>query len=136
MANVQIMDEDNLDKEKDNVVTFEPKLLIGGKEPPSTGDTWLDKLEVGTCFLVADNNPMEFMLGLFRISERIGKATVLNSPAAPGNLYVNPISFCRKYRLYETVGVLMDKKEEEQKEGTDDGDREPSAGGSPEGKVE
>jgi len=133
MNNQMAEDEDNLDKEKDTVVAFEPKLLIGGKEPPSTGETWLDKLEVGTCFLVADNNPMEFVLGLFRISERVGKATVLNSPSAPGNLYINPVAFCRKYRLYETVGVLMDKKEEEK---SDDGDREQSPGGSPEGKVD
>ena len=133
MSTQPIKDE-SLEQEKDNVVAFEPKLLIGGKEPPSTGDTWLDKLEIGTCFLVADNNPMEFVLGLFRISERVGKATVLNSPSAPGNLYINPVAFCRKYRLYETVGVLMDKPQQEEK--SDDGDREQSPGGSPESPVD
>jgi hypothetical protein len=83
------------------------RLITGGKEPPDGGSSWLEKLEVGACFLVKEkNNPLDFNLGLFRLAEKTSKAVVLNTPHVPHNLYVDPVAFCNKYRMYEDLGML------------------------------
>lgn len=134
------MDQQSVEA-KDNQEEKEPKrvslqLITGGKEPPDRDECWLDKLPIGSCFLVKENrNPQEFILGLFRIGSRSEKATVLNSPQMPGNLYVDAITFCNKYRLYEDLGVMI-TPDEEKEIANDDGDREQPDPGTQDGKVE
>ena len=132
--------EDNSEDgiEKDNVVTFE--VITGGKEPPSTGDNWLSKKSIGSCFLAKKRaiNPTDFSLGLFRIGAKTEKSVVLNTPEHPGNLYVNPITFCNVFIEFEDLGVMITPQEEEQEKESDndDGDRIQSPDGGEEPKVE
>ena len=137
MSNEQSVESYNKEEKEPKRVSLQ--LITGGKEPPKGDECWLDKLPIGSCFLVKENrNPQEFILGLFRIGSRSEKATVLNSPQLPGNLYVDAITFCNKYRLYEDLGVMITPDEENEiKEITDDErDRlEPDAK-HPDGKVE
>lgn len=96
-----------------NILPFEkPVLLTGGKEPPSTANCWLDKLEEGTLFLVSKQG--DFNLGLFLLLGRTSeKTTILVHKDNPNQkLYINPGVFCNTFRLYETLGVV---KEEEEK---------------------
>jgi hypothetical protein len=127
--------QDNEQEEKEQYLKLVVDNVTGGKEPPD-GETWLDKMPIGSCFLAKEaRNPMEFVLGLFRIGSRSGKATVLNSPQIPGNLYVDPVAFCNKYRCYEDLGVMI-TPDEEKEIANDDGDRLEPDSGHPDGKVE
>jgi len=91
------------------------RLLQGGKEPPSTGETWLEKKPIGACFLVKEkNNPMEFNLGLFRIDHKTDKAVILHHPPIPNPLYVDPVAFCNKYREFEDLGIMLTRKDFEE----------------------
>lgn len=117
-------------EEKDNIVSL--KLIQGGKEPPSTGSDWLSALEVGTVFFVqSKTNPMDFNLGLFRVSKKEERVIMLQSPMLPKEIYVNPIRFCNNYLLYQEVGIV---KEEEGN--SHDGDRVEGDGGVPQDEVE
>lgn len=84
------------------------KLITGGKEPPEGGESWIEKLDVGSCFLVRDkSSPLEFNLGLFRLAEKTTKAVVLQTPHVAHNLYVDPVRFCNRYMMYENLGVMI-----------------------------
>lgn len=124
------------EEEKDNLVKFEPKLITGGKEPPTTGDTWLEALPVGTCFLAKRKamNPTDFILGLFRLSAKTERAVVLNTLEHQGNLYADPVAFCNVFRMYEDLGTLS--TEEEEKEHGLHSDRAEGDSGAPTPKVE
>lgn len=136
-----MLKEDRFNEEQEekenNVVAFE--VITGGKEtPPPTGQNWLEKKPVGSCFLVKKlNDPFNFTLGLFRIGAKTEKAVVLNGKDVPnGNLYVDPVTFCNQFREFEDLGILMDKDTPLEEGEYNDGDRNPHDGSSPSSKVE
>lgn len=109
--------QSKLKQEKDNnIVTLIS--IPGGKEPPSTTETWLDKLEEGTVFVIQDKqNPQDFALGLFKLVSREGtdgKVIVLVSPSFEKPIYVNPTRFCNRYTLYDTLITIKDEAIQEE----------------------
>lgn len=113
------------------------EVIQGGKEPPDTDVTWLEKLEVGACFLAKEKgNPLDFQLKLFRIGSKTPKAVVLNTPEYPTNLYVDPIGFCNKFRLWEDLGIMITPQEVIQEEQENERNREQVESGDTTGKVE
>lgn len=99
---------------KEEVKATGPKLVLlpGGKEPPTTANCWLERFEIGTIFIIqSKNDPMDFTLGLFKLVGVEGiqsKAYILMSPSMEKPIYVNPVRFCNKYSLYDTVAVVVE----------------------------
>lgn len=107
-----------MEEEKEtNVVSLQ--LITGGKEPP-TGDTWLDKLDIGTVFLVKAKAMLEQPLGLFWLLGRTPKAAILKTPSVQDKIYYDPNTFCRQFILFENLGSI----EEIMKEDADGRNRE------------
>lgn len=108
-----------LKEEKDNIVVFEPKLITGGKEPPSEFNNWLDKLEVGLVFTCRDKlatdirQPNYFALALFKIGGRDGKVTFLLSPDNPTGLPVDSQRFCNRFDLFETIDTFVEEGQQQ-----------------------
>lgn len=93
---------------QDGTVT-ELRVLQGGKEPPTSGENWLDRLPIGTVFWAqSKTNPMDFVLKLFRIHTKEGKVITLQAIQIQENIPVNSTRFCNNYLLYEQVGVIME----------------------------
>lgn len=106
-----IEEQDFYEKESNNVVDL--KLVSGGKEPPADGN-WLRELEDGTIFLIEDKNSHDFNLGQVRLLHKEEKSIYLGFivNGNPITSFVNPIKFCQRYRLYETLGVVKDMPKE------------------------
>lgn len=99
-------------KEDEEVKKF--RVITGGKEPPDDPNNpdWLSKLDKGTVFLVQDKlNPNDFNLGLIRLLNKTDKSATLaiKQGEAIIEAFVNPLRFCKKYSLYEVLGVLFDQ---------------------------
>lgn len=99
------------------------ELITGGKGPPTTSGDWLTPLPVGTMFFARNKgNPMDFNLGLFRVTAKEGKVVVLHSPQVPHNIYVDPVRFCNNFFHYEDMGILeIPQEQEETKKEEDNG---------------
>ena len=120
-------------EEEENVVTFTPKLITGGKEPPE-GSNWLDRIALGTVFLVRyKTNPAEYVLGLFRLMHKTDRSVGLQSPTVPHTIWVNPNRFCNVFDLHEDLGTLI---EEETGGANDKGNRFAGVPGTEDPKVE
>jgi hypothetical protein len=126
------------EEKEDNVV----QLITGGKEPPSTADNWLDELPIGAIFTVQDKlasdirDPNYFNLGLFKIAERDGKVTYLQSLDNPKGMPVNPTRFCNRFTKYEEITGYVLAKEQEQERAQHERDRLQGEPGSPVPDVE
>lgn len=107
--------ENEVDLTNSNVLPLRPRLAPAGKEPPR-GPNWLTELDVGTVFLAKEQGP-SWNLGLFFILKRLGKAIKLgvSSNGSPTELYVDPIGFSNKYRLYEILGIEESIRLEDQR---------------------
>lgn len=85
-----------------------------GREPPSSNDSWLTGLEVGSIFLVQDKASLNYLQQQFRLLEKISKKSVVLFTIIDGKetvFPVSPIRFSNRYELVEVIGVL--KQEEE-----------------------
>src|ERR1041385_3442125 len=112
--------EEEIKEEEDNIVDFKPKLVaVGGKEPPSEFNNWLDKLDVGAVFTAQDKlatspqQPNYFMLALFKIGGRDGKVTFLQSQDNPGGFPVNTQRFCNRFDLFETIDTYVEEGQQQ-----------------------
>jgi hypothetical protein len=126
------------EEKEDNVV----HLITGGKEPPSTGECWLDELPIGAIFTVQDKiasdirDPNYFNLGLFKIADRDGKVTYLQSLDNPKGMPVNPVRFCNRFTKYEEITGYVLAKEKENERAQHERDRLQGEPGSPVPDVE
>ena len=126
LTNTAVLVEKEEEKESKNVV--ELKLVSSDGNPPSSGN-WLMDLPIGQVFLIQDKQkPRDFMLGLFRLIGKEGKAVVLMTTASQDPIYVNPSRFCSQYDCYEKVAVVVTEslpKEQEEvlEEANDERDR-------------
>jgi hypothetical protein len=126
------------EEKEDNVV----QLITGGKEPPSTADNWLDELPIGAIFTVQDKlasdirDPNYFNLGLFKIAERDGKVTYLQSLDNPKGMPVNPTRFCNRFTKYEEITGYVLAKEKENERAQHERDRLQGVTSSPVPDVE
>lgn len=115
------------EEERTNILAFE--VITGGKEPPSTGNCWLDELDKGCVFTVQDKlatdlrNEGYFILGLFKIADREGKVTYLQTLSNPKGFPINPVRFCNRFDLYEKLGVLYIQGEQEEGNSNGESDR-------------
>jgi len=128
------------EEEEDNKVVnkgFEPKLILGGKEPPTDyGSDWLTPLEPGHVFYVqSKTDPMDFSLGLFRKLKQDGKVVLLESPQLPHEVPVIPTRFCNKYLMYQSCGII-EVKTIDKKENDDERHRVSGNDGNEDGEVE
>lgn len=131
MHKIATEEEQEKDNNRVNKKGFEPRLIIGGKEPPiDYGSDWLTPLEAGHVFYVqSKTDPMDFSLGLFRKLKQDGKVVLLESPQLPNEIPVIPTRFCNRYIMYQSCGIIevktIDKKEnddERHRVQRDDGD--------------
>lgn len=135
-----IEQEEQEEEEKDKVVKlsgFEPKLITGGKEPPTDhGSDWLTPLEVGHVFYVqSKTDPMDFSLGLFRKLKQDNKVVILESPQLPTEVPVVPTRFCNRYLMYQSCGII-EVKTIEKEENDDERHRIQGDDGGSDGAVE
>lgn len=97
-------------EEDDKVLPFKPKLITGGKGPPS--DNWLVDLKVGCVFLCKNKQPGAFALAQFHVEQKIENAIMLMSNLHNGPeefIWVDPTNFCNVYKL---VAKLYEPDEE------------------------
>jgi hypothetical protein len=100
------------DNEEENVVKFQPRIITGGKQPPS--DYWLLNLPVGSVFLTKGKaQAAGFALGEFHVVYKSDKAVHLmsNVEGPETHLWVDPMSFSNQFRLFE---ILHEPTEEEE----------------------
>lgn len=101
---------ERLEEKKQHVPDL--RIITGGKEPPSTGKTWLDELAPGTCFVAKEmGNTRQWLLHKFIVLGRSEKTTHLASPASSQQLPVDPITFCNIHRLHENLGIVISEEE-------------------------
>ena len=91
------------------------QLVTGGKGPSDPND-WLKDLELGSIFLIQNKyDTNDFNLGQCKLVSRTDKSTVLAFllPSSPEPLVgpIDPYRFCKKYRLFETLGIVREPED-------------------------
>lgn len=102
---------EDLEETEKEIKRVDLKLITGGKEPPN-GDTWLDKLDIGTVFLVKAMGVQQ-PLGLFWLMGRTQKSVCLKTPSVQDKIYYDPNDFCRQFRMHENLGSIEELTKEE-----------------------
>lgn len=131
------------EEEKDNIVTFEPKLITGGRDNGGSEDgvCWLLGLEEKTAFIVEETNVGQTMprwaVAQYYLVKKFPKAVMLVN-SQQQEIFVNPYRFSNAYRLYD---MLYDPKTmppiETEKEETDgQSDRNEPEQSQPDGQLE
>lgn len=95
----------NKEEEKEEQMTLK---VIGGNGGGIDRD-WLSKLELGSIFLIQDNQSADFNLGHFKLVDKTEKACILASSLSPNPIFVDPARFCQKYRKFEDLGIFVDE---------------------------
>lgn len=82
-----------------------PKVIQGGKGGGgnSDGTDWLSELEVNSTVLGQGKKDTNFALGQFTIVYKGSKGILLLVSGTKEPIWVDPIRFCRDYRLYEIL---------------------------------
>lgn len=121
--------KENLMNDDDKVIDFQDaKLALAGGHPGD--ENWLEKLEVGTCFLARERNdkteflPEYHLLHKGQVSTTLMMVSPMGQKAYP---HVDTLRFSRKNVLIEVLGVIKDDEvpfDEDEKE-IDNGDVTP-----------
>lgn len=85
-------------------------VITGGRDGIGSGDTWLEKLPLGTLFLIQHKHPSnDWNLGEFCLLGKTSKACILASQEIPRPIKVDPNRFCKAYTCYEELAILDTK---------------------------
>lgn len=95
------------DTDRDNLIHFElPKLMIGGKQPPTKGGNWLEKLRPWTIFCAKNPKLSNTDLFLFQVREKYANTTVLIvffPKEEPQVRYFSTVDFSNDYILMDII---------------------------------
>lgn len=86
------------------------KLALGGGFLPPTSERWLEEMELGTIFNVAEKQGDGFVSPMFILIERTQHLVKLMSPDLPHPMHVIPHRFRNKYRLTEIQGIYKNEE--------------------------
>lgn len=96
--------------------SWEPRVIIGGKEPPSEGppsgyNNWLLDTPMNELFLVAEMTSSNFSLGMFqkiKHSENNKAVLLYSNPTGHQEIWswVDAVKFGLKFRKFDTIAQL------------------------------
>lgn len=103
----------NSEKEDDPVPLWIPRVITGGKEPPSEYECWLERLPVGTVFIAGYMT--HYHGDLYELLWKGSKYYLLHQEGMyERDLYVLPHRFSNEHLEYEILGHNPPKEEEQE----------------------
>jgi len=113
---------EEIEEEERVKAPFIPRIITGGKDPTDPNDpNWLSSLDQYTSFLVQNKKDTQFALGEFRVIYKSIKSILVLSSNMKEPIWVDPIRFCRDFRLHEILQTgeeyLLEQKAREQLDG-------------------
>lgn len=103
----------NINPEKEPIPqSWVPRVITGGKEPPSEYECWLERLPVGTVFIAGDTNDVYGKLyELIFKGEHFYLIHMMIDDTA-NDLYINPRKWCSVHREYEILHLEGENNEQ------------------------
>lgn len=108
----------NINPEKEPIPrSWVPRVITGGKEPPSEYECWLEKLPINSIFVACKiNGYLGAKYTLLYKGEIFYLLTREITEGYEEDVYVHPRKFCNEHQDYEVLGLDNPPKEEEDNE--------------------